>query len=131
MATWKGLRSYINSKYTVATDQPEFMMLGFDLGGGRSQQVIVRKLMLGDDEWAEIASPVCAVGSIDPLEALRTSGQVVVGGLALADWDESLVVFRHSFPIKNLDEEEFEIPFQVVTTHADRLEQQFTGGDSY
>ena len=131
MATWKGLRSYINSNYTVAEDQPELLILGFDMGDGRSQKVVVRKLMLGDDEWAEIASPVCPVGSVDPLEALRSNGQVVLGGLALADWDEDLIVFRHSIPIKTLDVDEFEVPFRSVIALADRLEQQFTGGDTY
>ena len=131
MATWEGLRNYIKSKYVVAEDQFDFLMLGFTMEEGRAQKVIVRRLRLGSDEWAEIASPVCAVGRVDPLEALRSNGQVVVGGLALADWDENLIVFRHSLPIKDLDLDEFEVPFQVVVSHADRLEQQFTGGDTY
>jgi hypothetical protein len=131
MATWEGLRSYIKSKYAVAEDQFEFLMLGFSMDDGRTQKVIVRRLRLGSDEWAEIASPVCPVGSIDPLEALRSNGQVVVGGLALADWDENLIVFRHSLPIKDLDLDEFEVPFQIVVSLADRFEQQFTGADTY
>jgi hypothetical protein len=131
MATWEGLRSYIRSKYTVANDQFDLLILGFDMEGGRSQTVIVRKLKLGDDEWAEIASPVCPVGSIDPLAALKTNGQVVVGSLAVADWDENLIVFRHSLPIKDLDLAEFEVPFYIVTSHADRMEQELTGSDTY
>jgi len=131
MASWEGLRSHIKSNYNVAGDELEFMMLGFQLDSGRTQKIVVRKLTLGRDEWAEISSPVCRVADIDPGEALRRNGQMVFGGLAVADWDNEMVIFRHSLPLKDLDVDEFEVPFHVAVNFADALEQELTGGDQF
>jgi hypothetical protein len=129
MASWDGLRNYIKAHYTVATDELDAMALDFRLDDGRTQRVIVRRLRLGNDEWAEILTPVCREDDIAPRDALRRNSSMVVGGLALGE--DGTIVFRHSLPLKDLDPDEFEVPFHLAVRFGDSLERELAGVDRY
>ena len=129
MATWESLCRYIKSRYKVADYDLNQLRLIFDLGNGRSQNVIVGKQMLGDDEWAEIWTPICNEGEISAREALLRNRQMVVGALALVK--DGPVIFRHSLPLRDLDIAEFEVPFHMIINFGDKLEQDFTEVDKY
>jgi hypothetical protein len=74
MATWDGLRSYIKSNYVTGMEEPEIFGLDFTLDDERSQRALVRKMMLGTDEWVEIATPVSGrVGDVSSRAAVTMS----------------------------------------------------------
>ena len=129
MATWDGLRSYIKSNYVVSAEEPGTLGLDFAFDDGRSQKVIVSKLMLGDAEWVEIATPICQESELAPRDAMLRNGQMIVGGLAMDS--DGMVYFRHSLPLKDLDLDEFEVPFHLAVGFGDQLEQEIVGVNRY
>ena len=128
MASWDGLRNYIKSNYIVAMDELDVLGLDFRLENGRTQKVVVRRTALSSAEWIQILTPVCEEGDIAPREALIKSGEMIVGGLVLLD---GTIYFRHSLPLKDLDIDEFEVPFHLAVGFGDRLEREIVGVDRY
>ena len=124
MADWNALRSYIKGNYKVAQDDLDMVHLLFETDSGRTQKVVVSKM--GDTGWAMISTAVCQEGEIDPREALVKNMDMVVGGLALVDGGP--VVFRHSFPLADLDPSEFEQPLHMAVQYGDALERELTAG---
>jgi hypothetical protein len=129
MATWEGLRGYIKSNYVVGGEDAESLLLDFALEENRSQKVMVSKLMLGDAEWVEIATPICQESELAARDAMLRNGQMIVGGLAMDG--EGMVYFRHSLPLKDLDLDEFEVPFHLAVQFGDRLEREIVGVNRY
>jgi hypothetical protein len=127
MADWNGLRNYIKANYKIASDELDTLKLIFDVGGGRSQQVLVSKI--GDSGWAEVSTAVCEESQINPREALVKNSRMTVGALALVEGGP--VIFRHSFPLADLDPSEFEAPLNVAVTYGDQLEREYSGADRY
>ena len=126
MADWNALRSYIKAKYKVAKDDLDTIHLLFETRTGRSQVVLVSDL--GDD-WAVVHTAVCEEHEIDLRDLLVRNSKIRVGSLALVDGGP--VIFRHSFPLANLDPEEFEEPLQVAVEYGDSLEQEFARVDRF
>jgi hypothetical protein len=130
MADWASLRSYIKSNYKIVADELNSLTLHFEAGGGRTQVIVVSiSGEVGGSEWAEISTAVCAESEINPRDALIRNSQMIVGGLALIQGGP--VVYRHSFPLVNLDLPEFDIPLRAVVVFGDRLEQELAGGDRF
>lgn len=129
MATWETLRNHIKSNYKVSKDELTILSLEFNVGGGRTQVVVVAKEMLGDYEWAQIGTPVCTEADLNPRDALLRNWGFVVGALAMMD--NGTIWFRHSLPLKDLDVDEFEVPFHLIVTFGDALEQELTGADKF
>lgn len=129
MANWEALRRHIKSNYKIRDDQLDMLTLTFDTGGGRSQIVFVRKMVLADSEWAEIATPVAMEADISARDALLKNAQVVVGGLALMD--DGTLMFRHALPLKDLDVDEFEVPFGIIVNFGDMLERELHAADRF
>lgn len=131
MATWADLKAYIHNNYKIADERDDMIKLIFDMGGMRSQVVIVWHVQLSGngEHWVQIESPFGELGSIDLNAALTAVGNTVCGGMALAGG--TLVTFRHSVPLDDLSINEFEAPLALVTGTADRLEQALTGGDKF
>ncbi len=128
MASWDGLRNYIKSNYVVGMDELDMLGLDFRLDNGRTQKVIVRRMTLNGGEWVQILTPVCEETDIAPRDALVKSGEMIVGGLVLID---GTIYFRHSLPLKDLDTDEFEVPFHLAVGFGDRLEREIVGADRY
>lgn len=124
MADWNALRGYIKSNYKIAEDSLDSMKLVFDVDGTRTQAVRVSKM--GDSGWAEISTAVCREDEISPRDALLRNGKMIVGALALHG--SGLVIFRHAFPLANLDPDEFEEPLRLAVNYGDRLERELSGG---
>jgi hypothetical protein len=127
MADWDALRGYIKSNYKVADDRLDALRLLFDVGNGRSQAVIVNRL--GDSGWVEVSTAVCNEKQLDPRDALRRNNDMIVGGLAMLN--DGTIIFRHSFPLANLDPNEFEEPLDVAVRFGDKLERELSGADVY
>lgn len=125
MADWNALRGYIKSNYKIAEDGLDSLKLVFDVDGSRTQAVRITKM--GDSGWAEISTAVCREDEISPRDALLRNGKMIVGGLALQP-ASGLVIFRHAFPLANLDPDEFEEPLLLAVNYGDRLERELSGG---
>ena len=128
MASWQNLVDYVKANYKVDDERDGFMKLLFETDEGRSQVVLLWRaaLMDGAEEWVQIESAFGKADSVDLDAALKAIGEMVVGGAAIIN---DHVFFRHSVPLENLDMNEFERPFMLVTMTADRLESQLGQGD--
>jgi len=130
MATWGDVVTYVRSTYKIADEKPDAIKLVFEVGGLRTQVVMLWHLTLagGSDEWVQIESPIGPIASVDLRRALETVGDTVCGGLGkLGD----LVTFRHAVPLDNININELEVPLALVTSTADDLERKLVGGDQY
>jgi hypothetical protein len=130
MATWGDVVSYVHSNYKVADEKPNVIKLIFEVGGLRTQVVMLWHLTLahGQEEWVQIESPIGEVSKVDLNRALDGLVDTVCGGLGKLG---NLVTFRHAIPLQNLNINEFEAPLALVTTTADQLERQLVGGDEF
>jgi hypothetical protein len=130
MATWADVITYVRSTYKIADEKPDAIKLVFEVGGLRTQVVMLWHLTLADgrEEWVQIESPIGNVNSIDLRRALESVGDTVCGGLGkLGD----LVTFRHAVPLANININELEVPLALVTSTADDLERTLVGGDQF
>jgi hypothetical protein len=114
MSSWEELRQYIHSNYQVADDAGEVVRLLFDLGNGRSQNLI----------W----TPVCDESQIPARQAVLRSSMPL---LSLSLMEDGTVILSYSALLKDLDVDEFEIPLRFVTQTGDSLEREFAGVDRY
>ncbi len=131
MATWADLVGYVESNYQIKDQNEQMMMLGFELGDGRSQNVMVyhASLMDGEEDWIVIESAVGTIDEVNLRAALKHVGDMVCGGLTMVT--DTLVGLRHAVPLENLDINEFERPMALVTLSSDHLEEVLVGQDKY
>lgn len=131
MARWDELASYLRNNYTIAKDEGTLLVMRFDVGHGRSQDVMVSRghMDASNQEWASIASGFAEISAVDDVSAvLREASEYVVGGVVAYG---STLAFRHVVPLATLDIEEFTEPFALVMRTADALEQVFGLSDRF
>jgi hypothetical protein len=127
MATWTALKAYIKDNYDVDADNGDSVKLTLRTKQGRSQTVYVSHTLSSSEiEFATIASPVGAVGSVDVTELLHLLDQHLVGGAAII---ESNVVVRHAVPLAQLQPDEFQVPLHMIARTADAMEKELLGTD--
>ncbi len=129
MATWQDLRQYIKSRYPVMSEEGDgTLRLMFNLGNGRHQNVVVAGKMAAGLEYAVIWTPVCDEGHLPAREALARNMGMPIGALALMD---GTMILRDTVLLKDLDVDEFEVPFQAITQAGDMLQYEFLRADPY
>jgi hypothetical protein len=130
VASWNELVEHIKENYKVADEQDDAIKMVFGVGDGRSQLVFLfhHKLMGGVESWVQIESPVGTFAKTDLEKMVREAGTKVCGGIGATG---DVITYRHSLPLTNLDMNEFERPLILVTTTADQLEKEITGGDDF
>jgi translation elongation factor EF-4 len=127
MASWDDLRSYITSKYKVSSDTGDGLILLFHTVQDRSQAVGVK--LLGESGWAGIMTSVAHESQVDLRDLLVRNNNMTVGSLGLGD--DGTVVLSHTFPLENLDANEFEEPLERLVMNGDKLELELTGQDRH
>jgi hypothetical protein len=131
MSMWQGVVDYVRAHYKISDEQPGMLKLIFETSNLRTQVVILSRQATQarpDDEWLQIESPIGEVANVDLNAALTAVGDTVCGGLSMVG---TVVTFRHAVPLSNININELEQPLAMVTTTADRLERQLTGGDQF
>lgn len=129
MATWNDLRQYIHSQYQVFDEAPDVIRLIFNLGNGRTQNVLVSGKQAGAFEYFVIWTPICDESQISARDALVRNATMSIGALGLVP--DGTVILRYSAPLKDLDVDEFNVPLQGLTMAGDMLEQEFSGADRF
>jgi hypothetical protein len=129
MATWNDLRQYIHSQYQVFDEAPDVIRLIFNLGNGRTQNVLVSGKQAGAFEYFVIWTPICHESQISARDALVRNATMSIGALGLVP--DGTVILRYSAPLKDLDVDEFNVPLQGLTMAGDMLEQEFSGADRF
>lgn len=127
MATWDDLKAYISSNYKIAADGGDGVVLLFNTVQGRGQTVAVREL--ADSGWACIMTPVAHENQVDLRDLLIRNNNMTIGSLGLSD--EGMVMLSHTFPLENLDANEFEEPLHRLVMYGDKLELELTGQDRH
>ncbi|XVV01542.1 hypothetical protein ACQPW3_29670 [Actinosynnema sp. CA-248983] len=135
MSSWGDLAAYVRDTYDVISEEEDeirilFNFEQFDEDDERTQVIIlVREVLDKLHEWVQIASPIGLAANVD-LRALLTevgNSSIACGAAIMGDH----VVLRHSLPLADLDIHEFTDPLALLAGTADRLEEQFFGGDDY
>jgi hypothetical protein len=129
MATWNDLRQYIFSNYQVTQEAPGVIRLIFNLGNGRTQNVLVSGKQAGAFEYFVIWTPICHESQISARDAMVRNATMSIGALGLVP--DGTVILRWSAPLKDLDPDEFDVPLQGLAIAGDMLEQEFSGADRY
>lgn len=125
MATWDDLKAYIASNYKIAVDGGDGLVMLFNTIQGRSQRVAVREL--ADTGWACIMTAVANENQVNLRDLLIRNNNMTIGSLGLSD--EGTVMLSHTFPLENLDANEFEEPLHRLVMYGDKLELELTGQD--
>ena len=128
MPTWSEVQEYARSKYKLAEDNENSFKLVFEYENERLQAVIVSRYEAMGREWCDFASAACTVQQMPPDVALRKNFEFAVGALTL---DQDIYVVRYSVQMATMDMEEFELPLHVVSTTADKIEQEFGKQDEF
>ena len=124
MADWHTLVNYLRKHYTVSSEDADSLSLRFRTEGGREQLAIVwRDLGQDGHEYARIESAIALADDCDVKALLGAAYSSIVGGVVLAD---GFLMFRHTVPLLNLDENEIAKPLAGVVLTADSLEQTFS-----
>jgi hypothetical protein len=100
----------------------------YQLKNGRSQMAMVS--VIGDKnvgEWACIESPVGVINEVDVVDLLQVARQITFCGGIVASG--GFLLLRDTFPLDDLQEDEFLKPFAAVTTFADILERRYSRND--
>jgi hypothetical protein len=129
MATWESLRQYIYSRYQVMEEQPGVLRMMFDVGGGRTQNVLVSGKNVGAFEYMVIWTPICHESQISARDALVRNANMPIGSLGLAP--DGTIILRHSAPLKDLEPDEFDVPLQAITQGGDMLERELAVADRF
>ena len=130
MATWADVLTYVRSTYKIADEKPDAIKLVFEVGGLRTQVVMLWHLTLagGPRSGCRSSHRSATSATVDLRRALDAVGDTVCGGLGkLGD----LVTFRHAVPLANININELEVPLALVTSTADDLERSLVGGDQF
>jgi hypothetical protein len=129
MATWESLRQYIYSRYQVLEEQPGVLRMMFDVGGGRTQNVLVSGKNVGAFEYLVIWTPICHESQISARDALVRNASMPIGSLGLVP--DGTIILRHSAPLKDLEPDEFDVPLQAITQGGDMLERELAVVDRF
>jgi len=129
MATWESLRQYIYSRYQVLEEQPGVLRMMFDVGDGRTQNVLVSGKNVGAFEYMVIWTPICHESQISARDALVRNASMPIGSLGLVP--DGTIILRHSAPLKDLEPDEFEVPLQAITQGGDMLERELAVADRF
>lgn len=127
MATWSDLRSFVNEKFPVQKEEDGYIVLVVPTGNDRTQFVTIGRG--GNDavgEWANVISPVAPLTAKNLEYACREAANKVCGGIIVIG---DGIFVQDSFPLENLDINEFIAPLMLVAGIADTFEKKLTGGD--
>jgi hypothetical protein len=130
MSSWEELINFVRNRYEIIDSKPDELriLLGF-ADDDRTQVVIVRREVMDDAEWVQLASPFALASEVDLAEALRFVAQgTVVGGVVI---NGQYAFIRHSLPLATLDLAEFTVPLGKIADIADGLEKHFSGTDKF
>jgi hypothetical protein len=129
MATWQDLRQYIKSRYPIASEASDgTLQMVFDLGNGRHQNVVGAGHMAAGLEFAVIWTPVCDEAHLPAREALTRNMSMPVGAFGMMN---GTMILRDTVLLKDMQPDEFEMPFQAITQAGDMLQSEFLGADPY
>jgi hypothetical protein len=107
MASWNGLRSFIESNFKLMDHSTDtFLRMVFAFDDGRTQLCLVAlKVQESDgEEWVAISSPIGPVAKINVARAAEMAFDIVCGGIVVIG---DLAYLHHSAPLLNLDTNEF------------------------
>ena len=127
MAAWEDVRRFLEEHYRVteADDERLGVLLSFD--NQRRQHVTVYRFEAYDRQWLGFETRICRKELLEPEEACRLNVKMPVGHVALDS--EGFYVARHTALLDTLDLDELLLPLHVVTSLADKLEEELTGRD--
>ena len=128
MATWREVVGYLSSKYHIDQTDPTTISMVFDVGGGRSQVVLVFGVALENPDLAHAAffSPFAEEGQISAQQLVACLNDSNALGIAKVG---SYYGYMNVAPLANLDANEIEWPLDLVTNFADMRENSLGLGD--
>jgi hypothetical protein len=129
VATWSELKSFIRENLPVQEEKDALISVVVPAGKDRTQLVLIG--LGGNDsvgDWANIISPVGPLSAKNLEYVCREASKRVCGGIIVMG---DRICVQDSFPLANLDINEFMAPLILVAGAADTFESKLTGDDRY
>ena len=130
MISWEQVVAYATSRHIVLERHDDLVRLVVDLGNGRSQYALLRKLAAteGAGAWLAVDSPIGAIDELDLLSTLRCASREQTGGISLFG---DLVVLRQTMHSSSLLAHEFDRDLLLLCLAADDMEKRLLGTDVF
>ena len=130
MNSWEQVVAYATSNHVVLERHDDLVRLVVDLGNGRSQFALLRKLAATEDAgaWLAVDSPIGAIDELNLLSTLRYASRGLTGGIALFG---DLVVLRQTMHSSSLRAHEFDRDLFLLCLAADDMENSLLGTDMF
>ena len=131
MASASQFLAFVRSSYPIIKEENGSIYFNYNLPNGRAQLVggsgICDKNRVG--EWASIESPIGSSHQIDLLDLLQVTRAIsFCGGIVALG---NLLMLRDTFPIAELQADEFNKPFVAISFFADVLESRYSRKDNF
>jgi len=130
MTSWEQVVAYATSNHVVLDRQDDLVRLFVDLGDGRSQFALLRKLATTEQSgtWLAFDSPIGMVDDLDLVAALRHASRGMIGAIALFG---DLVTLRQTMHSSGLRPHEFDRNLFLLCRAADDMEFSLLGTDMF
>ena len=130
MNSWDQVVAYATLNHVVLERHDDLVRLVVDLGSGRSQFALLRRLAATEDAgaWLAIDSPIGEIDEVDLLSVLRYASRGLTGGIALFG---DLVVLRLTMHSASLRGHEFDRDLFLLCRTADDMENSLLGTDIF
>jgi len=127
MATWKQIKDFIRSNYSLQEDEGDFFQMTFEVDNSRTQVVFIQKTKSASGIlWVQISSPIGFIEDDEINDALEMLNDKICGGMVKIGERHFI---RECMPIDDLSPEQFVAVLEIVVGVADEMEERFIGTD--
>src|SRR5262245_42904214 len=121
MPAWEEVRAHLRSRYQLVVDDAEWvgMVWAFTYRDLTIEQRLkVERVATEAGDWLVVRAAVCPANKIDPLDALRFSARLAIGGLIVAG---EMCYLRTTFPMKTVTYEDLDRAIEYIARETARL----------
>jgi hypothetical protein len=127
MATWKQIKDFIRSNYSLQEDEGDFFQMTFELDDDRSQVVFIQKTKSQNGSvWLQMSSPIGLIEDDEINDALEMLNDKMCGGMVKIGERHFI---RECLPVDDLSPEQFVAVMEIIIGVADEMEERFIGSD--
>src|SRR5260221_13017565 len=129
MATWSELLDHLTTNGVAfdRTDDEQIRIL-FQYDDGRRQKIIATRSMALGLEWCVLTAALGPVRKAAAIRMLTRSSVTTVGGICISG---DFYLLRQALAMSFLDGPAFELYVRKIAGHADAIEREVFGSDTF
>jgi hypothetical protein len=125
-AAWDDVRAWARRTYALTEDAEHSLLFTVSWNDTeRTHQVEIRHYLHDSESWIVLDATVCREGQMDAAEALEKNTSLAFALLARL---EGMISLLYSVPVAGLTPARLERFVDLISSEADDLEAQYTGG---